>query len=51
MGDVGLDPQLVWKHHGEPDDWDPVYAWVPIDGGKEMRTVESRDMFPFISST
>ena len=50
-GDVGLDPQLVWKHYGEPDDWDPVYAWIPTDGGKGMRSVKSRNMFPFISST
>jgi len=23
-GNVGLNAELVWKHYGEPDDWDPI---------------------------
>ena len=51
-GDVALDPELVWKHYGEPDVWDPVQAWIPTDSeGKRMRVVKAKDMFPYISST
>jgi len=50
-GDVGLDSQLVWKYFGDPDDWDPAVAWIPlIPGGNEYKTIEARDMFPYISS-
>ena len=46
------DPELVWKHYGEPDDWDPVRAWIPIGSENNvMRPVEAKDMFPYISST
>ena len=49
-GDVGLDPELVWKYYGEPDDWDSVMAWVPIrPKGDERKTLKARDMFPYIS--
>ncbi|KAJ3873483.1 hypothetical protein F5051DRAFT_419141 [Lentinula edodes] len=52
QGDVGLDPELVWKHYGEPDDWDPIQAWIPTEpNGKGMRVVKAKDMFPYISST
>ncbi|KIK59494.1 hypothetical protein GYMLUDRAFT_60064 [Collybiopsis luxurians FD-317 M1] len=52
QGDVELDPELVWKHYGEPDDWDPVQAYISTDSaeGKRMRLVEAKDMFPYISS-
>ncbi|KZT02266.1 uncharacterized protein LAESUDRAFT_815464 [Laetiporus sulphureus 93-53] len=52
QGDVGLDPELVWKHYGEPDDWDPVEVWLPTDPprNQEKRLVKARDMFPYISS-
>ena len=52
QGAVGLDPDLVWKHYGEPDDWDPVQAWIPMsEGGEELRVVTAKDMFPYILST
>jgi len=50
QGDVALDPELVWKHYGEPDDWDPIQARIVI--GKGMtRAVKAKDMFPYISFT
>ncbi|KAH7916633.1 hypothetical protein BJ138DRAFT_1139528 [Hygrophoropsis aurantiaca] len=50
-GDVGFDPELVWKYFEDPDDWDPVRAWIPIvPRGNEMRTVKAKDMFPYILS-
>jgi hypothetical protein len=50
-GDVGLDPDLVWEHYGELDDWDSLYATMPMHVGDEVnRTVTARDMFPYISS-
>ena len=50
--DVPLDSELVWKHYGEPDDWDPVVAHIPISPDRsKLRTVRAKDMFPFISST
>ncbi|KAJ3541368.1 hypothetical protein NM688_g6094 [Phlebia brevispora] len=46
-GDVGLQENLVWKHFGEPDDWDPVAASFPlVPWGDEYREVQARDMFP-----
>ncbi|KAJ3768500.1 hypothetical protein FB446DRAFT_815874 [Lentinula raphanica] len=49
-GDSGLDPDLVWKHYGEPDDWDPVFALIPRGKDhKEMWYVHARDMFDYIS--
>jgi hypothetical protein len=52
QGDVALDPELVWNHFGEPDDWDPIQAWIPVDlDGQGMRFVEAKDLFPYISST
>ncbi|KIJ51088.1 hypothetical protein M422DRAFT_44280 [Sphaerobolus stellatus SS14] len=49
-GDVGFDPELVWKHYGEPDDLDSVEAWIPTSpGNTEMRVVKTRYMFPYIS--
>ena len=51
-GDVALDPELVWRHHGEPDDWDPIKVWLSTDSeGKCERIVKAKDMFPYISST
>ncbi|KAG6884143.1 hypothetical protein C0993_000954 [Termitomyces sp. T159_Od127] len=38
-----LDKGLVWKHFGEPDDWDPVCYLVGD------RIIKAQDMFPFIS--
>jgi hypothetical protein len=52
-GDVWLDPELVWKHFGDPDDWDPTTAWIPTDPDRSIsvgRSVKARDMFPYISS-
>ncbi|KAF8874525.1 hypothetical protein CPB84DRAFT_1853586 [Gymnopilus junonius] len=50
-GDPGFDRELVMKHYGEPDDWDPVRAYMPIQpGGRETRVVKARDMFPYILS-
>ena len=49
---MGLDPQLVWKYYGEPDDWDPVSAWITVDDSREdteVKHVKARDMFPYIS--
>ncbi|KAJ4470957.1 hypothetical protein J3R30DRAFT_3408191 [Lentinula aciculospora] len=46
-GDVGLDSELVWKHYGEPDDWDPIQAWIPTDpGSKRMRVVQGSRHVP-----
>ena len=50
--DVPLDSELVWKHYGEPDDWDPIFASFPIGPDRiRRRSVAAKDMFPFISST
>jgi hypothetical protein len=47
----GFNTELVWKHYGEPDDWDSLRF---IRGGrpwdKEDRVVTARDMFLYISS-
>jgi hypothetical protein len=48
-GDSGLDSELVWQHYGEPDEWDPVQAWISTTGS-EWRSVEGKSMFPYISS-
>jgi hypothetical protein len=45
----GFNPELVWKHFGEPDDWDSLWFFTsgcPWD--KEDRVVTARDMFPYI---
>ncbi|KZT63207.1 hypothetical protein DAEQUDRAFT_770806 [Daedalea quercina L-15889] len=48
-GDVGIDPDLVWKHYGEPDEWDVVNAWVPtVPNGEDGQFVRPKSMFPFI---
>ncbi|KAF5387218.1 hypothetical protein D9757_006839 [Collybiopsis confluens] len=40
-GDIGFDYELVWKHFGEPDDWDSVMAFIPtVFNGQEMKHVE-----------
>ncbi|KAF8957526.1 hypothetical protein BDZ97DRAFT_1846024, partial [Flammula alnicola] len=50
-GEGGFDPELVWEHYREPDDWDPVIAWFPTrPWSKEGRFVQAREMFPYISS-
>ena len=49
QGDIALDPALVWKHYGEPDDWYPIKAWITTDSG--LRNVKAKNMFPYISST
>jgi len=51
---VGLDSQLVWKHYGDPDEWDSISAVIPVNvspENKEWRTVRGRDMFPYITHT
>jgi hypothetical protein len=49
-GDAGLDPDLVWEHYGEPDDWDSIVASMPMHvGGEVRRTIQARNMFPYIS--
>jgi hypothetical protein len=50
--DIALDRERVWKHYGEPDDWDPVSAIISISSDRKLSTiVKAKDMFPFISST
>jgi hypothetical protein len=48
----GLDSELVWQHFGEPDEWDPVQAYIFRTGpeGEMMMSVEGKSMFPYISS-
>jgi len=49
-GDVGFDVEVVWKHFGEPDDWDDVVASISTrQWNKELRFVRARDLFPYIS--
>ena len=49
--DIGLDAELVWQYFGEPDEWDPVVAWITTPDGEGSRTVTNRkSMFPYISS-
>lgn len=49
-GDVGFDVEVVWKHFGEPDDWDDVVASISTrQWNKELRLVRVRDLFPYIS--
>ncbi|CAL1712994.1 unnamed protein product [Somion occarium] len=51
QGDIGLDTELVWKHFGEPDDWDPLEVWIPTGPTRKiMRVVKAKEMFPYISS-
>jgi len=52
IGDSGLDAELVWQHYGEPDEWDPVRAWISTTGpeGEVMRVVKGKSMFPYIPS-
>ena len=40
----GFDANLVWKHYGEPDDWDPLQAAV------QGKLIRARGMFPYITS-
>jgi len=50
-GDVALDPELVWKHYGEPDDWDPIHVLIPTEPrGNCVRVVRAKNIFPYISS-
>ena len=50
--DIALDSERVWKYYGEPNDWDPVLAFICIDSDRKLcTTVKAKDMFPFISST
>ena len=49
VGHVALDPELVWKHYGEPDDWDPIHVWYRNLDGEGMRLIEAKDMFSYIS--
>ena len=49
--DIALDAERVWKCYGEPDDWDPVLAFICVSPDRNLTTVvKARDMFPFISS-
>ena len=48
--DVAMDSEFVWKHFGEPDDWDPITALVHISPNRELQDVQAKDMFSFISS-
>ena len=46
-----LDSQLVWKYFGDPDDWDPTAACIPLVArGNEYKSIGAKDMFPYISS-
>ncbi|KAF8162116.1 hypothetical protein BJ912DRAFT_1006667 [Pholiota molesta] len=45
-----FDVELVWKHFGDPDDWDPiVFRTVRHKGGNDWITLQAREMFPYIS--
>jgi len=49
----GFDPELVWGHFGDFDDWDPVVAVIserPGMNSGERRVVKAKDMFLYISS-
>ena len=46
-GYAWLDEMLVWDNYGEPDDWDPVMAFM--NKGGEQVTVEAKDQFAFMS--
>ena len=49
-GDVGFDVEVVWKHFGEPDDWDDVVASICThQWNKQPRLLRARDLFPYIS--
>ena len=49
--DIALDAERVWKYYGEPDDWNPVLAFICVSPDRNLTTVvKARDMFPFISS-
>lgn len=48
-GDIHIDPDLVSDYFGEPDEWDCIFAIVPlVPLGKEVKNIEARSMFPFI---
>ncbi|TFK31769.1 hypothetical protein BDQ12DRAFT_671616 [Crucibulum laeve] len=49
LTDVGFDLDLVWKHYGEPDDWDTTSYYYTHPGTKEERHFRARDIFPYIS--
>ena len=52
--DVALDSEQVWKYYGEPDDWDPVTAFINIGSDRATTSntvVKAKNMFRFISST
>lgn len=46
----GFHTDLVWKHYGEPDDWDPVLVFFPERSWDKERVVTAKDMFPYILS-
>ena len=46
----GFNTELVWKHYGEPDDWDPLLLFRVGRPWDKYRVVTARDMFPYISS-
>lgn len=45
-----FDTELVWKHFGDPDDWDPVnFRTVRHIGGNDWVNLQAMEMFPYIS--
>lgn len=46
-GDVGLDPDLVLDHYGDPDDWDVVVGSI-YGPGRRLKIFKDRNIFPFI---
>ncbi|KAJ3559981.1 hypothetical protein NP233_g11131 [Leucocoprinus birnbaumii] len=40
------DTKIVWEHMGGPDDWGPVHASFPVDGG--FKLVHAPNLFPYI---
>ncbi|KAJ8508887.1 hypothetical protein ONZ45_g8894 [Pleurotus djamor] len=51
LGNVSLDGTLVWKHFGDPDDWDPVMAIIPVvPRGKEARVIQAKNKFSYITA-
>jgi hypothetical protein len=46
----GFHIDLVWKHYGDPDDWDPVLAFCPELPWDKERVVAAKNMFPYILS-
>ncbi|KAI0783463.1 hypothetical protein C8Q75DRAFT_810794 [Abortiporus biennis] len=48
---TGLDLKLIWRHYGDPDEWDPLIALIPVSrDSEEMKKVQAQDLFTYIST-